>query len=136
MQYYQELREILKKESDQSGCEIPYSYFVKATIQAAEMTIQGEGRVSKDWFQHSKEELLRAINLKNYWFNVWTHTLIEKAKVKLNEARRNRKSKISEAKKAWHKKRAKEVHDMQFHPKNAWLAIKEIQAGMNGHHTM
>eukprot|EP00978_Attheya_sp_CCMP212_P035088 scaffold150777_cov30-Attheya_sp.AAC.4 len=42
MQYNQELREILKIESDQSGCDIPYSYFVKATIQAAEMTIQGE----------------------------------------------------------------------------------------------
>eukprot|EP00978_Attheya_sp_CCMP212_P040620 scaffold223865_cov66-Attheya_sp.AAC.1 len=44
MQYNQEFREILKKESDPSGCEIPYSYFVKSTIQAAEMTIQGEGR--------------------------------------------------------------------------------------------
>eukprot|EP00978_Attheya_sp_CCMP212_P004158 scaffold9027_cov61-Attheya_sp.AAC.6 len=135
MQYNQELREILKKESDQSGCEIPYSDFVKATIQAAEMTIQGEGRVSKDWFRHSKEDLLRAINLKNYWFNVWTHTSIEKAKVKLNEARRNLKLKISEAKKAWHEKRAKEVHDMQFNQKKAWLAIREIQAGMSGHHT-
>eukprot|EP00978_Attheya_sp_CCMP212_P004048 scaffold8727_cov47-Attheya_sp.AAC.1 len=95
LEYNQELREILKKETDQSGCDIPYSYFVKATIQAVEMTIQGEGRVSKDWFRHSKELLLRAINLKNYWFNVWTHTTLEKAKVKLNKARKNLKLKIS-----------------------------------------
>jgi hypothetical protein len=32
--------------------------------------------------------------------------------------------------------RAKEVRNMKFNSKNAWMAIREIQVGMDGHHTM
>jgi hypothetical protein len=40
---------------------------VDATLQAAADTIQGEGRVSKDWFKTSETTILQAIRLGNYW---------------------------------------------------------------------
>eukprot|EP00978_Attheya_sp_CCMP212_P047591 scaffold422301_cov51-Attheya_sp.AAC.2 len=103
------------------------------TLQTAEDTIQGTGRISKDWFKHSETELLKAIGLRNYWSNVWTHTSMLGARQKFREAWSDLKRSITAAKNAWYKKRAEEVHDMIFDPKTAWLAIREIQAGFEGH---
>jgi hypothetical protein len=108
---------------------------MKATMKAAEVTIPGEGRISKDWFRTSEDELLKAIGQRNYWFEVWTHTSISGARTKLKEARKELRNQIKEAKIRWHEKRAEEIHKMKFNPKSAWKAIREIQEGLEGHHT-
>jgi predicted small metal-binding protein len=42
---------------------------------------------------------------------------------------------IRKAKTKWHKDRAKEIlNHVNFNPKNAWCAIKEICDGFKGHH--
>eukprot|EP00978_Attheya_sp_CCMP212_P046724 scaffold407965_cov39-Attheya_sp.AAC.1 len=124
LKYNEALRTILEKEADGNGnAEVQYTNFMNATLQAAEDTIQGNGRISKDWFKHSEPELLKAISLRNYWSNVWTHTSMPEARQKFREARSNLKRSITVAKNAWHEKRAEELHNMKFDPKTAWLAI-------------
>eukprot|EP00978_Attheya_sp_CCMP212_P035208 scaffold151721_cov27-Attheya_sp.AAC.1 len=47
--YNEALRTILEKETDGNGnAEVQYTDFMNATLQAAEDTIQGNGRISKD----------------------------------------------------------------------------------------
>eukprot|EP00978_Attheya_sp_CCMP212_P013898 scaffold35072_cov30-Attheya_sp.AAC.3 len=95
-----------------------------ATLHAAKDTIQGNDRISKDWFhQHSEIDLLKAIGLRNYWSNMWTHTSIPEARQRFREAQSDLKRRIKDAKNAWYEKRAEEVHDMKFDPKTAWLVI-------------
>ena len=114
VQFNNELRRIISKEKEvNSNLSISYTTFTKATMRVAEETIQGEGRISKSWFELSKEELKRAIGLKNYWSNIWTITDISGAREKHSEARRDLKNAIKEAKRRWQNKRAEEIHDNQ-----------------------
>eukprot|EP00978_Attheya_sp_CCMP212_P004553 scaffold9932_cov42-Attheya_sp.AAC.2 len=63
-------------------------------MKAAAVTIPGEGRISKDWFRTSEDELLKAIGQRNYWFEVWIHTSIPGARTKLKEARKELRNQI------------------------------------------
>eukprot|EP00978_Attheya_sp_CCMP212_P035773 scaffold157687_cov54-Attheya_sp.AAC.1 len=126
--------EIQKNLSNLTETEVTYNAFMKAMIKAAELTIPGEGRISKDWFRTSEDELLKAIGQRNYWFEVWTHTSISGARMKLKEARKELRNQIKEAKIPWHEKRVEEIHNMKFNPKSAWRAIREIQEGLEGNH--
>jgi hypothetical protein len=122
-------------ESSQTA-ESKYTNFVEATMQAAEDTIQGPGRVSKDWFQHSEMILIEAIRLVNYWSLVWMHTSLPQARQKFRKARSNLEKAIKKAKRAWIDKRAKEIHDMKFDPKSAWMAVREVEKGFEGHYSV
>eukprot|EP00978_Attheya_sp_CCMP212_P043840 scaffold293198_cov40-Attheya_sp.AAC.1 len=62
--------EIQKNLSKLTKTEVTYDAFMKAMMKAAEVTIPGEGRINKDWFQTSKDELLKAIGQRKYWFKV------------------------------------------------------------------
>jgi hypothetical protein len=136
LQFNNELRQIISKEkADNGNIPISYASFIKATMRAAEETIQGEGRISKSWFEISKVELNRAIGLKNYWSNIWMLTDLEGARAKHSEARRNLKNAVKEAKRKWQNKRAEEIHNMKFDPKSAWAAVRELEAGLDGHHS-
>ena len=104
-------------------------------MQAAEDTIQGPGRVSKDWFQHSEAILNEAIRLRNYWSSVWMHTTLPQARQKFREARSKLEKAIKKAKAVWIDKRAEEIHDMKFDPKSAWMAVREVEKGFEGHYS-
>eukprot|EP00978_Attheya_sp_CCMP212_P047038 scaffold421192_cov59-Attheya_sp.AAC.1 len=65
---------------------------------------------------------------------MWTQTSIPGVKTKFREAENNLRNKIRIAKSEWHDRKAEEVHKMPFNPKSAWEAIREIQAGCEGHH--
>eukprot|EP00978_Attheya_sp_CCMP212_P013139 scaffold32891_cov29-Attheya_sp.AAC.1 len=65
-------------------------------MKAAEVTIPGEGRISKDWFRTSKDELLKAIGQRKHWFEVWMQ---RGARTKFKEARRELKNQIKRASK-------------------------------------
>ena len=43
--------------------------------------------------------------------------------------------KIKDATRWWYKKQAKEIHGMKYNPKSAWAATREVQAGLEYHHT-
>eukprot|EP00978_Attheya_sp_CCMP212_P021094 scaffold61228_cov46-Attheya_sp.AAC.2 len=103
-------------------------------MQAAEETIAGNGRISKDWIRTSEVELNRAIELRNHWYNVWATRSVPKARERYKEARSNLKREIKKAKVKWYEDRAEEIGAMNFDPKNAWKAIKEIRDGFEGHH--
>ena len=62
-------------------------------------------------------------------------TDLEGARAKHSEARRNLKNAVKEAKRKWQNKRAEEIHNMKFDPKSAWAAVRELEAGLDGHHT-
>ena len=115
--------------------ESKYTDFMEATMQAAEDTIQGPGRVSKDWFQHSEAILNEAIRLRNYWSSVWMHTTLPQARQKFREARSKLEKAIKKAKAVWIDKRAEEIHDMKFDPKSAWMAVREVEKGFEGHYS-
>jgi hypothetical protein len=108
---------------------------VKITTEAAEENIAGEGRKSKDWFKLSEDTLTEAIRVRNYWSGVWRQMSMIGARQKFREARSNLKSKIKAAKRRWYEKQAEEIHDMKFDPKLAWAATREVQTGLEGHHT-
>eukprot|EP00978_Attheya_sp_CCMP212_P004968 scaffold10957_cov56-Attheya_sp.AAC.1 len=103
-------------------------------MQAAEETIAGNRRISKDWFKTSEIELNRAIELRNHWYDVWATTSVPKARERYKETRSNLKREIKKAKVKWYEDRAEEIRAMNFDPKNAWKAIKEIRDRFEGHH--
>jgi hypothetical protein len=62
-------------------------------------------------------------------------TDMKEARDKHSEARLNLKTAVKEAKRRWQNKRTEEIHDMNFNPKSAWAAVRELEAGLDGHHT-
>jgi hypothetical protein len=132
--YNASIKTIISKEERNQESQLSYEDFVAATMQAAEEHIEGNGRISKDWFTTSEGELNKAIKMRNYWYDIWATTSVAGARVKYKEARSELRKTIRKAKKKWHEDRAREIHDMNFNPKNAWCAIKEIRDGLEGHH--
>jgi hypothetical protein len=59
----QEKEKNASSESIIQTAEAKYTKVMDATLQAAEDTIQGPGRMSKDWYQHSEPICSEAIRL-------------------------------------------------------------------------
>eukprot|EP00978_Attheya_sp_CCMP212_P022516 scaffold67214_cov53-Attheya_sp.AAC.5 len=103
-------------------------------MQAAEEHIEGDRRISEDWFKSSENEHNTAIKMRNYWYDIWATTSAVGARDRYKKARAELRKMIRKAKMKWYKDRALEIHDMNFNPKNAWCAIKEIRDGFEGYH--
>eukprot|EP00978_Attheya_sp_CCMP212_P043607 scaffold287420_cov35-Attheya_sp.AAC.1 len=61
LDYNATIKTIIGKTERTQDKPLSYEDFVTATMQAAEEHIEGDGRISKDWFKSSKNELNKAI---------------------------------------------------------------------------
>ena len=97
--YNASIKTIISKEERNQENQLSYEDFVAATMQAAEEHIEGNGRISKDWFTTSEGKLNKAIKLRNYWYDIWATTSVAGARVKCKEARSELRKMIRKGKK-------------------------------------
>eukprot|EP00978_Attheya_sp_CCMP212_P030704 scaffold113964_cov35-Attheya_sp.AAC.3 len=98
MEYNMVIKRIIGETERDPENQLKYGEFIEATMQAAEETIAGNGRISKDWFKTSEVKLNQAIELRNHWYDVWATTSVPKARERYKEARSNLKREIKKAK--------------------------------------
>ena len=128
-----------KKEEEEEEEEEPtnsqqHTTFSRAIIEAAEETMPADKKKDNDWCRQSKVALDKAIEKRNRAHDRWTADNSTENREAHREERRAAKEEIRKAKEKWQEKKATEVHQMRYDPKNAWKAVRELQEGISQHH--
>eukprot|EP00978_Attheya_sp_CCMP212_P033763 scaffold137882_cov54-Attheya_sp.AAC.3 len=102
LNYNATIKTIIGKMERTQDKPLSYEDFVAATMQAAEEHIEGDGRISKDWFKTSENELNKAIKMRNYWYDIWATTSAAGARERYKKARAELRKMTRKAKTKMH----------------------------------
>lgn len=89
------------------------------------------------WFEFSKDALTPLVKQRSrilHRVRQDKSILPDIAKKLCCDARQNLQDAISLAKVKWAEHLARKVHGTKLNPKEAWKAVRELQAGLTGHH--
>jgi hypothetical protein len=109
-------------------------------IEKAALDLQPRGeRNHPDWFSENETKLFKAIEHRNEAYNESTKDPSSSAlKHKLRHCRKLLRNVVKSSKATWLSKKAKRVANkllLNAQGGDAWQAIKEINAGITGHHS-
>ena len=121
--------------SNNNNSTDPYDRLSKCVKITAEELFSGEdSKRRKPWFELSQKTILEKIKERNDAFEIYTTEKSISNLTKLRNSRSNLKEKKKEAKTLWIASRVTELETMDVDPSTSWKAVKEIAAGLYGHH--
>jgi exonuclease III len=108
----------------------------EAIIKAGKATCSAKVSARKGWFEMSEHKLLPAIEKRNLAMARNMNKQTERTKEELREAWRETRKRKKEAIRHWTKETAKDISRkvMSMNPKLAWKRVRELEAGLTGHH--
>ena len=129
----------MKVDQALSECntEIDITTLNNAIMNAACATIPRKEKKRPDWFSREEKVLESYIDDRNRAYNEFSkNSECTQLQEKLRTARHRLRTAVKSAKNAWTEEVAKKTTSGGFHeaPKDAWKAIRTIQASTTGHH--
>jgi hypothetical protein len=117
----------------ESAC--PYDEYAAAIKSAAERASPSDGKEKRpSWFKLSKSVIEAAIQNRDQATKSYLTNPSQENRAKLTQARIVKKQVIIKARNEWLKRKIDEYESMNQDSRNAWKALREIEAGFNGHH--
>ena len=113
-----------------------YTDFNDAILQAAKVAITTK-LTNQGWFNHSKDHLLLAIELRDHLLTILRNMNEEdtrNVRLQLRQAHTCVTDLIALEKASWSAYQAKKNHNMSFNPKAAWESVKILTGGTTIHH--
>ena len=103
-----------------------------ALTEAAQSVLGKEDRYNPDWFKENEVLLEPLFKRRNQLYERWLSTGRASDKQRFNQARRDARKAMRDAKNLWFQTKAREAEQSRFSGKIVWKGIRDMQHGRRG----